>query len=65
MTDEFTRIDTIAARLRGRVDPRLISRSIGDDCAVIDPSGLRAGERLVWTVDAQVEHVHFERAWLS
>src|SRR5882724_8772813 len=33
---------------------------IGDDAAV-----LKARGRLVWTVDTAVEHVHFERAWLS
>ena len=26
---------------------------------------LKASGRLVWTVDTAVEHVHFERAWLS
>jgi thiamine-monophosphate kinase len=35
---------------------------IGDDAAVIRAP---AGRRLVWTVDVQVEHVHFERRWLS
>jgi thiamine-monophosphate kinase len=35
---------------------------IGDDAAVLRPS---AGTRLVWTVDAQVENVHFRRAWIS
>lgn len=33
---------------------------IGDDAAVLDASG-----RLVWTIDEQVEGVHFRRAWLS
>lgn len=35
---------------------------IGDDAAVL---GARASSRLVWTIDGTVEHVHFERAWLS
>jgi thiamine-monophosphate kinase len=35
---------------------------IGDDAAALITAG---GERLVWTVDAQVENVHFRRAWLS
>jgi len=33
---------------------------IGDDAAVLKSAG-----RWVWTVDTAVEHVHFERAWLS
>ncbi len=37
-----------------------IELGIGDDAAVLKSSG-----RWVWTVDAAVEHVHFERAWLS
>ncbi|MET0790184.1 MAG: thiamine-phosphate kinase, partial [Polyangiaceae bacterium] len=39
-----------------------VSLGIGDDAALLSP-GSRA--RLVWTVDTAVEHVHFERAWLS
>jgi thiamine-monophosphate kinase len=35
---------------------------IGDDAAVLN---LPAGTRLVWTVDAQIEDVHFRRAWVS
>ncbi len=35
---------------------------IGDDAAVL---AARAGERLVWTVDAQVEGTHFRRSLLS
>src|SRR4051812_36861254 len=38
----------------------LVELSIGDDAAVLKPAG-----RLVWTVDTAVEHVHFERHWLS
>ena len=37
-----------------------VELGIGDDAAVLGVSG-----RLVWTVDCAVEHVHFERAWLS
>ncbi|MEO8624420.1 MAG: thiamine-phosphate kinase [bacterium] len=35
---------------------------IGDDAAVLD---LPAGERLVVSTDATVEHVHFRREWLT
>ncbi|HEX5098233.1 MAG TPA: thiamine-phosphate kinase [Polyangiaceae bacterium] len=38
-----------------------VELGIGDDAAVLSPSG----GRLVWTVDAQVEGTHFERAWLG
>jgi thiamine-monophosphate kinase len=37
-----------------------IELSIGDDAAVLAARG-----RLVWTVDTAVEHVHFERGWLT
>ncbi|HWP06282.1 MAG TPA: thiamine-phosphate kinase [Polyangiaceae bacterium] len=40
---------------------RGVELGIGDDAAVLAaPDG-----RLVWTVDAQVEGTHFERAWLG
>jgi len=37
-----------------------VELGIGDDAAVLKSAG-----RWVWTVDAAVEHVHFERGWLS
>ncbi len=37
-----------------------VELGIGDDAAVLERAG-----RSVWTVDTAVEHVHFERAWLS
>jgi thiamine-monophosphate kinase len=39
-----------------------IELGIGDDAAVLRP---KAGGALVWTVDAQVENVHFRRGWLT
>lgn len=48
-------------RLLGRVRSRDVLIGIGDDAAVLRP---RSG-RLVWTVDACVEDVHFDRRWLT
>jgi thiamine-monophosphate kinase len=41
-------------------DPSIV-RAIGDDAAVLDPALRAAGgaEKIVWTIDAQVEGVHF------
>ena len=58
MTSEFQRV----ALLRTILDPQ--GRMIGDDCAVLDARGLGVSP-LVWSIDASVEHVHFERAWMS
>ncbi len=45
----------------GASSRRVATVGIGDDAAV-----LRAEKRpLVWTIDAQIEGVHFRRAWLS
>lgn len=42
--------------------PITVNLGIGDDAAVFST---RAKSKLVWTVDSAIEHVHFERAWLS
>jgi thiamine-monophosphate kinase len=51
--------DIIRELLR-RWGPR--ATGIGDDAALVD---VPAGERLVVSSDASVEHIHFERAWLT
>jgi thiamine-monophosphate kinase len=45
---------------RSARSPR-VEVGIGDDAAVLTPGT----DKLVFTVDASVEHVHFERRWLS
>jgi len=40
--------------------PIVVALGIGDDAAVFSARG-----KLVWTVDCAIEHVHFERAWLT
>jgi thiamine-monophosphate kinase len=59
MPDEFTRIAAIAARVPA--GGAGVALGIGDDAAVLAPL---AG-RVVLTVDAAVEGVHFVRAWAS
>jgi len=55
---EFARIARIERLLSGAPAPG-VEVGIGDDAAV-----LRARGPLVWSIDAQVEGVHFERRWL-
>jgi thiamine-monophosphate kinase len=51
----------VLERVLGPARSSAVEVGIGDDAAVI-----RLGkERLVWTLDASVEGVHFERRWLS
>ena len=61
MSSEFERIRA----LRGIFGspPPAVRTGIGDDCAVLDLAvlGQSGGSQLVWTIDACVEHVHFER----
>lgn len=55
---EFSAIARLEALFRQT--SRHVELGIGDDAAVLKPSG-----RWVWTVDSAVEHQHFERGWLS
>jgi thiamine-monophosphate kinase len=55
---EFSAISQLEALFRQ--PSAQVELGIGDDAAVLKSAG-----RWVWTVDAAVEHVHFERAWLS
>jgi thiamine-monophosphate kinase len=52
------------ARVLGTEGDADVELGIGDDAAVLR-ADLGAAGRLVWTVDAQIENVHFRRAWLS
>jgi thiamine-monophosphate kinase len=56
-SSELERIARIAARFAVPAGSA-IARGIGDDAAVLD-GGLRGAAQIVWTVDAQVEGVHF------
>ena len=53
---EFDIIRTLLARWGTR------ATGIGDDAALLD---VPAGEQLVVSADSSVEHIHFERAWLT
>ena len=53
---EFDIIRTLLARWGAR------AMGIGDDAALLD---VPAGEHLVVSADTSVEHIHFERAWLT
>jgi thiamine-monophosphate kinase len=58
---EFSLIAGIRRRMEGRY-PAEVVRGIGDDCAVLRP---HADVDWVITTDAQVEDIHFRRAWLT
>lgn len=53
---EFDIIRALLARWGAR------ATGIGDDAALLD---VPAGEHLVASADTSVEHIHFERAWLT
>jgi thiamine-monophosphate kinase len=56
---EFERIAALARTFGAQPAPG-VSRGIGDDAAILDPASRgEAGRALVWTVDAQVDGVHF------
>ena len=55
---EFSAIAQLEALFRQASSK--VEVGIGDDAAVLKSAG-----RWVWTVDTAVEHVHFERAWLT
>jgi thiamine-monophosphate kinase len=58
---ELAAIDALERVLRRGAPPRGVLLGIGDDAAVIS----LGKERLVFTIDASFEHVHFERGLLS
>jgi thiamine-monophosphate kinase len=58
--NELERIARLAEIFQARVAG--VEIGIGDDAAVVVPP---AGAKLVWTIDAQVEDVHFRRAYVS
>jgi thiamine-monophosphate kinase len=57
---EFTAIPRLKALFRSNAAQ--VTVGIGDDAALLT---LARRSGLVWTVDTAVEHVHFERSWLS
>src|SRR5579883_2902466 len=62
--DEEGRIALLSRLLGAAPGGAGIEVGIGDDAAVLVP-GAVGGERLVWTIDEQVEGTHFRRELLS
>src|SRR5271170_1311217 len=58
--DEAARVAMLARVLGSDIKAAGVEVGIGDDAAVLDLAGL-GGERLVWTIDEQVEGTHFRR----
>lgn len=58
---EWGRIARLQALFDAGVRAEGVEVAIGDDAAVLAPTLAKT----VWSVDAHVETVHFERAWLS
>jgi thiamine-monophosphate kinase len=59
--DEARAIALLERALGKSARGRRVEMGIGDDAAVLAPGT----DKLVFTVDACVEHVHFDRRWLS
>jgi thiamine-monophosphate kinase len=59
--DEARAIALLERALGRSARGRRVEMGIGDDAAVLAPGT----DKLVFTVDACVEHVHFDRRWLS
>jgi thiamine-monophosphate kinase len=58
--DETARVAMLARVLGAEVGSAGVEVGIGDDAAVL-PVATLGGERLVWTIDEQVEGTHFRR----
>jgi thiamine-monophosphate kinase len=58
--DEAGRVALLARVLGSRMSSQTVEVGIGDDAAVLKTEALGA-ERLVWTIDEQVEGTHFRR----
>lgn len=58
---EFSLIGEIKREMEGRY-PAGVSLGIGDDCAILLPTG---GKDLIVSTDTLVEKVHFDLAWFS
>ena len=59
--DEFSRIAWLSKLFSAGLTSSGVSLGIGDDAAILRPSS----SQWVWTVDACVQHVHFNLSWLS
>jgi thiamine-monophosphate kinase len=62
--DETARVAMLARVLGSEVGSAGVELGIGDDAAVLQVAAL-GGERLVWTIDEQVEGTHFRRELVS
>ncbi len=64
--DEQARVAMLARLLGPGAQGVGVEVAIGDDAAVLAPAGGRPdGERIVWTIDEQVEGTHFLRGLLT